>query len=97
MVEVPVVQTVEVEKFVHETVQAPICADIACEARENIIRAECLLSAPVAAHRAEFEEKINEHRTRYPGGMLPNELCNFEDYMGRVRHRLDTADHGLVQ
>ena len=97
-VDVPQVQMVEkiveveVEKIVYKHVEARVGVDVACEAKENTIRAECLLSAPVAAHRAEFESKIAEHKTRYPGGMLPSELYNFEDYMGRIRHRLDVAE-----
>ena len=97
IVEVPVAQTVEVEKVVHTSVEAAIGVDIACEAKEKIIRAECILGAPVAVHRAEFEKKIKLHQARHPGGRLPNELYDFSDYMRTVKHRLEDAEQQMMK
>ena len=71
IVEVPVVTVVEVEKIVVKCVVAPPAVNVECQAKESIIRAECILSAPLAAHRDEIQKKIDEHKGRHPGGTRP--------------------------
>ena len=68
------------------------CVDVECEAKESIIRAECVLAAPLAAHQAEFQKKIDEHKGRYPGGTLPCELRDFKDYLTRKKEALEHAE-----
>ena len=76
----------------HEVVVVPHVADAECQAKENTIRAECILAAPVAVHKQEFQRKIDEHQGRYPGGTLPSELRDFADYMGRLSSSLESAE-----
>ena len=66
--------------------------DFGCQAVDNIITAEVALSAPDAVHREEWTSKVNNHRSRYPGGTLPNELYSFTDFMRIKAQRLSCAE-----
>ena len=98
IVEVPQVQVVdkivEVEKFVEVYAPVELVSTVSseCQACEDIIRAETNLLAPEAVHRQEFQEKINKHKEQYPGGTLPFERRDFDDYMKRAKLRLDYAE-----
>jgi len=100
LVEVPVVQTVQVEKIVEKIVEvrasSAAVANFECQAEERIIRAESNLIAPEAVHRKELQDKIDQHQERYPGGTLPSDLRSFSEYMQAAKNRLVHAEQAKL-
>ena len=91
-------QTDEVEKLVESSsAYAHGVVHAECQAIDSVIRAECVASAPEAFHRSEFQKKVKEHQTRYPGGRLPNDLHGFSDYMKVINARLDVAERAKMK
>ena len=93
----PLVRNVEVqslERLVCDVaVQStlPEVTDAACFAEAQVINRETEQTMPDAAIRAEWQDRVDAHTNRYPGGKLPCELRSYTDYREMRNKRLSAT------
>ena len=70
-------------------------SEAGCTANESTIFKETESTRPEASFRIEWQHRIDEHKKRYPGGTLPNELYSFDTYFRNKKKSL-SADQLLM-
>ena len=74
-----------------------LSADVACEAEAREITRATERTRPESSYRSEFQSKVDAHQARHPGGILPSELRDFDDYMKFKKKYLNAEELQLLR
>eukprot|EP00929_Paragymnodinium_shiwhaense_P007807 TRINITY_DN111706_c0_g1_i1.p1 TRINITY_DN111706_c0_g1~~TRINITY_DN111706_c0_g1_i1.p1 ORF type:complete len:310 (+),score=52.61 TRINITY_DN111706_c0_g1_i1:205-1134(+) len=61
-------------------VESPPCAHSETQVNESLIRLATVYSMPDGGLRKRFDDRVQAHQSKYPGGTLPCELRSFEKF-----------------